>query len=482
MAKVISLPSNIEAERSVLGAMLISPEAASIAIGSLEEKDFSGVDMRNNLIFRAMNELALASKPIDPQTVNDQLVAMKLDSEVEIGYLLELMNTAIFPQNVDNYIDMVHEQSVLRQLLLETSKIQDEYAKGVPNIGDFILQSNDAISRIAQQRRTAGMKSAKEVAKQVNDELAAATAGSIDTLTGVDTGYKKLNSYTHGWQKGDLIILAARPSVGKTALGMNFAYNAAVRGLPVAFFSLEMSAPSIMKRLLACASGVSNEKIQTGFLNASEKTRIKAAIDDISKTKLFIDDTANCKLGDIMSNATKLKNSYPDLGLIVIDYLGRIRLTDRLGASDRREQEVGLISGQLKQLARTLDVPVICLCQLNRGVEDNNSKIPSLSNLRESGSIEADADIVMLLYRADYYTALGQSLNKKGFKKDEDNSPEKDGKKDTGTSIVQCIVAKNRNGKVGTVDLMFERSLSRFDNPSLEYQEAMAAQRAMEGE
>ena len=482
MAKVISLPSNIEAERSVLGAMLISPEAASIAIGSLEEKDFSGVDMRNNLIFRAMNELALSGKPIDPQTVNDQLVAMKLDSEVEIGYLLDLMNTAIFPQNIDNYIDMVHEQSVLRHLLIECSKIQDEYSKGVPNIGDFILQSNDAISRIAQQRRTAGMKSAKEVAKEVNDELASSTAGSIDTLTGVDTGFKKLNSYTHGWQKGDLIILAARPSVGKTALGMNFAYNAAVRGLPVAFFSLEMSAPSIMKRLLACASGIPNDKIQTGFLNAQEKTRIKAAIDDISKTKLFIDDTPNCKLGDIMSNATKLKNSYPDLGLIVIDYLGRIRLTDRIGATDRREQEVGLISGQLKQLARTLNVPVICLCQLNRGVEDNNSKIPSLSNLRDSGSIEADADIVMLLYRADYYTAVGQSLNKKGFKKDEDNSPEKDGKKDTGTSIVQCIVAKNRNGKVGTVDLMFERSLSRFDNPSLEYQEAMAAQRALEGE
>ncbi len=468
MPKVLTLPSNVEAERSVLGSMLISPEAAQIALGSLTEDDFSGEEPRNVHVFHAMRELQLHNRSIDPQTVNDELISLKLDGEVDMSYILQLVNTTIFPQNIDQYINMVHEQSVLRSLLKTFSDIQNEYAKGVSDVGDFILQSNDRISRIAQQRHTQGMKSAKDVARQVNEELANATAVNPDSLTGVDTGFAKLNNYTHGWQKGDLIILAARPSVGKTALGMNFVYNAALTGVSVAFFSLEMSAPSIMRRLLSACSGIPNDKIQTGFLNARDKMGIRSAVEDISKLKIFIDDTPNCKFGDIVSNATKLKNSHPDLGLIVIDYLGRIRLSDKLSVTDKREQEVALISGQLKQLARTLNVPIICLCQINRNAENNNSKIPSLSNLRESGSIEADADIVMLLYRPDYYTAVGQTLDRKGNKGGQaEQQPQAN--PDSAMSMVQVIVAKNRNGKVGTVHLAFNRNISRFDNPPSDF-------------
>ena len=475
MAKVINLPSNLEAEKSVLAAMLLDPQAAQVALGALTVEDFSGADMRNNLIFRAMAELGLSGGSIDVQTVNNQLVNMKLDQEVGVDYLMELIDTVININNIDHYIDMLHEQTVLRNLLKTMSKIEDEYAKGVDNVSDFILRSNDEITRIAQQRKVSGLRSAKDVAREVNEQLLKSTATSANAVIGVDTGYRKLNDYTHGWQKGNLIILAARPSVGKTALGLNFALQAAKRGVSVAFFSLEMSAAELMKRLLSCESGVDGSKIQTGFLSGQDKSRISAGIDDVSKLKLYIDDSPDAKLGDIISNATKLKNSDPNLGLIVIDYLGRIRTSDKAGASDKREQEVAFISGQLKQLARSLEVPVICLCQLNRQVDANNSKIPSLSNLRESGSIEQDADIVLLMYRPDYYTSVGQSLNqrKRGDKQDEQPAEKN---QDNGVSGVQVIVAKNRNGQTGKCLLMFERAYSRFTNPSPEFEENLARQ------
>ncbi len=483
MATTITLPSNVEAERSVLGSMLISPNASEIALGSLEEDDFSDTDPRNKILFHAMKELHDHDRPIDAQTVIDELIALHLEKNVPSQYLFDLVNTVITPENVDHYIQMVKDQSVLRELLLKFKDIQDDYAKGVPDISTFIAMSNDEISLIAQKRAVQGMRSAKEVAQAVSDKIAKSTAVDNRGLTGVDTGYKKLNEYTHGWHKGDLIILAARPSVGKTALGMNLAYNATFRGkIPVAFFSLEMSAEQIMERLIACRSMVSNDKIQTGnFLSNRDKIKISAAIEEISKTQLYFDDTPNSKLGDILAKAHKLKNSHPDLGLIVIDYMGRIRYSDRPNMS-QRQQEISEISGALKTLARELDLPVICLAQLNRDVENTESKIPSLSNLRDSGSIEQDADIAMLLYRPDYYTNTGQSVgrDKKKFGQKDDNPQPMETKtadvnKGQGdVSEIQVIIAKNRNGQTGKVNLVFQKAYSRFDDPSTDYEETMA--------
>ena len=488
MPNYVALPSNVEAERVVLGSMLISPEAAELALASLHKEDFSGADERNVLIFEAITKLYENNMPIDPQTVINMLVNLKYEkASGGNAYIFELMNGVINPDNVEHYINMVQEQSLLRELLLKTDEIQKRYAKGVANIGDFIVKSNDEIAHIAQKRNVKGMRTAAEIAAEVSANLAKVVSDDRGML-GVSTGYRKLDQMTHGWQKGDMIILAARPSVGKTALGMNFAFNAAQRShVPVAFFSLEMSAPKIMERLIASRCYVSNDKIQTGRLSGHDRVKVSGAIKEISETEIFFDDTPNSRLGDIVAKAQKLKNTHPDLGLIVIDYLGRIRYFDKADAS-ARQQEVSYISGELKTLARTLNVPVLVLCQLNRNTESGDNKIPQLSNLRESGSIEQDADIVMLLYREDYYTNLGQNVKPGKFgNKDKgmgqqqppqqpkppmsDEEREKNGD----MSEVVVSVAKNRNGQVGNLKLLFQKSFSRFDDPSPEYEARMAS-------
>ena len=484
MAKRIELPSNVEAERAVLGSIINFPDIADEAFSYLSEEDFSNADPRNPLIYRALTMLHKQNPDsIDPETLYGMLVNMNLDKPSGGNeYIFELISHAINPDNISYYVQLVHEQAVLRRLLLQCRKVEDDYAKGVSDIGAFIVKSNDEISRIAQQRHVASMQSASEVAANVATRIANAKNTS-SLVTGVRTGYRRLDAMTHGWQAGDLIILAARPSVGKTAFGMNLAYNAAsLMKRPVAFFSLEMSSDLIMTRLIASRSYVTNDHIQTGFLNGHEKTKVASAIQEISGTQLYFDDTPNCRLGDILSKSRKLKNSHPDLALIVIDYLGRIRSSEKVDLS-ARQQEVAYISGELKTLARNLNVPVICLSQLNRNVDKSENKIPSLADLRESGAIEQDADIVMLMYREDYYTNLGLSIGRgKGWKKDDQEQQpapkpeptEKDKAKTGDVSDVTISVAKNRNGEVGKFHLVFQKAFSRFDDPSPEYEEKQA--------
>ncbi|MGN1261736.1 MAG: replicative DNA helicase, partial [Candidatus Enteromonas sp.] len=282
----VALPSNVEAERSVLGAMLCDSSAAEVGLESLRETDFSDEDKRNRYIFRAMVLLHQQHSPIDPQMVNGQLVNMQMDQLAGgLPYLKDLIDAVINPDNIDLYIEMVHEQSVLRQLLLKTQEIQKSYAEGVDNIGDFITRSNDEITQIAQKRVVQGMKDAAEVAASVKREMEEkAQRDNARGVTGLETGYAVLDEYTHGWQKGDLVILAARPSVGKTAFGMNLAYLASFKNkVPVGFFSLEMAADRVMERLIASRSCVPNDRIQTGtFLSSKDKGKIAAAIEEIS--------------------------------------------------------------------------------------------------------------------------------------------------------------------------------------------------------
>ncbi len=471
-----SLPANVAAERCVLGSMMLSVEAAAVALGALTEDDFSDLEPRNKLVFRAMVELNTSGRPIDVNTVLDELILLKYDKEVSGQYLMALLDGVLTPDNVDDYINMVHEQAVLRDFLLAMRKVEGEYSKGVPDIGDFIEKANDQITQIAQRRSVKGMKSAGEIAKAVGAKIQQSSESDIRGLTGIDTGFRQINEITHGWQKGDLIILAARPSVGKTALALNFAFNAAYKSkCTVAFFSLEMSSEKIMERLISSRSSVSNDHIMTGYASRDEKVKIGTAINELDKMSIFFDDSPDSKLGDIISKATKLKAQHPDLGLILIDYLGRIRMTDR-PSLDNRQQEVSIISGALKQLARSLNVPVICLSQLNRSVEDNDDKKPMLSNLRESGSVEQDADIVMLLYRPSYYEDLGISLNKKKrFGKEEEAKPEENApKKPSDVCEVTVSIAKNRNGRIGEAKLVFQKNFSRFSDPSREFEDRQA--------
>ena len=479
MATRVALPANVEAERAVLATIIAFPESADEAFGYLQERDFSGVEPRNPLLYRVLFTLHQKQMPIDPETVYNMALNMQLSEAIGGNeYIFELLSRAINADNMSFYVNSVHEQAVLRRLLLECRNIEDAYGKGVTDLGDFIIKSNDRITQIAQERHVQGMRTAEEIANMVARRLEQSNSDA-NAITGVPTGYRRLNELTHGWKNGDLIILAARPSVGKTAFGMNLAYNAAfLEKKPVAFFSLEMGAEDIMGRLIASRSLVSNDHIQTGYLNRREKSMVSVAIDEISKTPLFFDDTPNCRLGDIISKAKKLKNLHPDLRLIVIDYLGRIRYSDKVDFN-ARQQEVSFISGELKTLARNLNVPVICLCQLNRNVEKSENKRPMLSDLRESGSIEQDADVVMLMYREDYYTNQGLSVGKGksvGGKKPEEEAPKEEApKKDNDVSTVSISVAKNRNGKVDKFDLIFHRNFSRFDDPAREYEEQKAA-------
>ena len=250
---VIKLPANIDAEKSVLGAMLISPDAADIALGSLEESDFSNAEPRNKLIFRAMRNLHDNDRPIDAQTLIDELISLHYDKTVLPEYVFEVVNSVITPDNVDHYIQMVKDQSVLRELLLKFGDIQEEYNKGVPDVSSFIAKSNDAIAEICQKRTVQEMRPVSEIASVVADNISKSHDVDSKGLIGLDTGYKRLNEKTHGWRKGDLIILAARPSVGKTTFGINLAFQTAVREkVPVAFFSLEMTSEQVVEKLIAC--------------------------------------------------------------------------------------------------------------------------------------------------------------------------------------------------------------------------------------
>ncbi|OPZ36898.1 MAG: Replicative DNA helicase [Tenericutes bacterium ADurb.BinA155] len=494
MAKVIALPSNVEAERAVLGAMMMDKSALAIGVSSLTEDSFSEVDPRNRLVFRAIHELTDRHNPVDPQTVTDELINLKLDKDSGApDYLMTLVDSSISPDNVDHYIKIVKQQAVLRNFLLTMKKIQDEYNQGgIADIDDFLMKANQEISTVASSRSVGDFKEAKDVAEGVRVKLNQVSSASADGVTGVTTGYRRLNLLTHGWQKEDLIIVAARPSMGKTALAMNFAFNAASRGnVPVAFFSLEMNDTLIMERLIANRACVSNDKLQTGILGASERLKIASAIDEIGKTQLFFDDTPNSMLGDIIAKSTKLKAAHPDLGLIVIDYLGRIRTTAD-GQVDSRQQEVSFISGSLKTMARQLHCPVIVVCQLNRNVEDTETKVPMLSNLRESGSIEQDADQVLLLYRKDYYASVGQKVpERKSWASDKKygqqpqqqqapmpnpngpKAPEPEDKSGN-PSVMKILVAKNRNGQTGEFSLIFSKSYSRFDDPTEAFEAAEA--------
>lgn len=497
MAKTFTLPSNVEAERVVLGAMMMNKAALAIALGSLSEKSFSGVDMRNVYVFRACQELSDHGVPVDPTTVTNELISLKLaEDSGGPDYLFSLIDSSIVPENVDHYIKIVKEQAVLRDLLLTMKDIENEYAgQSIPDVGDFVMQASDRVAAVAASRSVGDFKSSKEVAETVRIRLNQESSANRDGLTGVTTGYRKLNLMVHGWQPGDLIILAARPGMGKTALLLNLAYNAAAReGRSVAFFSLEMASSQLMQRLISNRSCVPNDKIQTGMLSSSDRVKIASAIDDISKTPLYFDDTPDSMLGDIIAKATKLKAAHNDLCLLCIDYIGRIRTAGGGGKNDSRQQEVSLISGSLKTLARQLKIPVIVACQLNRNVEDTDSKVPQLSNLRESGSIEQDADQVLLLYRKDYYTDVGQKVGKRGAswtKNKYEDKAEADATqlkapevadKSGNPSTMRILLAKNRNGQIGNFTLIFSKAYSRFDEPTEEFEAALADYEAKTGQ
>ena len=477
MSKLYLKVGNVEAERSVLGAMLMDPGAASYGLGALTVDAFSDLDARNKLVFQAMVDLADQGKPIDPQMVTDRLINAKTYEDAGgAEYLQELLNSLINPDNVEHYVRVIRDQALLRDYLKEMDDIERDFQEGsYEDIGTFISTSTDRLDRISSKRQVGQFLDAATVAEIVRNQIDQESKYANRYLTGIDTGFKRLNKIIHGWQKNSLVILAARPSVGKTALAINFAYNAATysRGGPVAFFSCEMDNASIMKRLLSAVSNVEADHLQTGDLDDRDREKINSGIELIKKTDLYFDDTPNALVGDIIAKAKKLKTAHPDLCLIVIDYL------NILGTSEKFESkniEIGAITKSLKGLARDLQIPVICLAQINRKADDNTDGRPTMSNLKDSGNIEQDADLVLILSRSDYgrkkrdpqagsyVDNLNQQLE----------ANRKAGKDKASMSISNIEIAKNRNGPLGNVTLVFSKSYSRFDNPSLEMERQIA--------
>jgi replicative DNA helicase len=470
------LPHNVEAEKIVLGAMMTNSAALAQCINGVSVDHFYNKGSQHQLVYQAIRNLFDKHLPVDIQTVLEELGLMKENINAGgIDYLKELLDSVISLSNLDFYLVILQDNKVLRDYLSTIDTIRQNYeTEEIDEIIQFLSRSETALRKVAELRRIEKFKTALEISQRVEAEMK--VFQRADGLTGVDVGYKKLNDYTHGLQKGEMTIIAARPSVGKTAFALNIAYNAVkLNPISVAVFSLEMPSEQLIRRLIATDATVSLDNIQTGsrFLTAAQKATVGQSIKNIGNTKLFIDDTPGIKLIDILAKSRQLKAAHDDLGLIVVDYIGLITTGEK--RIESRQVEVSNISRALKELARDLKLPVLVISQLSRQVDSRDDKRPYLSDLRESGAIEQDADLVFLMYRPGYYKNLGFSKNvgqdeKKRFKEEREKVEALTKEIGEYAELVEVIIAKNRNGKTGIVPLLFFKNFGRFDNPSEDYE------------
>ena len=478
------LPYNEQAEQACLGSALLSKDAMYSVLSSLHEDDF--FEGRHQLIYRAIDNLRVRGVNVDTLTCAEELLNLKeLDNIGGVEYLQLCCDSMVAFANLDHYINIVNDQSTLRKLLETIRQIDCKYhSEEIENINDFILKSEELIKDATERRRVSTFKKTRDVAVEVEGIIKSTKELGEDEVTGLNTGYEDINKVTQGFQISNLVILAARPAVGKTALALNFAYRAATRAKkPVAIFSLEMSSELLVRRLIASESLIPLKNLSTGQLNGEQRLKLSDAVKRVGGAPIYIDDTPGNKLMDIIAKSRKLQATEPELGLIVVDYLGLVETSGNKG--DSRQEEVRKISLALKQLAMELKVPVLALSQLSRDVEKQNRK-PQLSDLRDSGSIEQDADVVMLLHREDY--GKESKSNKYENKKLDELTPEERKKLSMGqkhqmltesmsgdASYVDVIIAKNRNGQTDVIPLFFYKSYGRFDTPPKEWKEQMRA-------
>lgn len=436
-------PQNIEAEQCVLSAMLLDKEAIARATEILSSSDFYREAHR--VIFNAMLELYNKNEAVDMVTVTEILRRdNKLEDVGGIAYVTGLANAVPTAANIKYHADIVAEKSVLRQLVRVSTEIATMGYEANDDVGVLLDTAESRILEISNRKKKADFTPISDVLMDSVQNLEKMLANK-GGLTGLPTGFSDLDKLTSGLQPSDFIILAARPSMGKTALALNIVQNVALRahkkigGEPrsVAFFSLEMSKEQLVSRMLCAEANIDSQSLRVGELRDSDWESLWGACDVMSKAKIFIDDTAGITAMEMRSRARRLKAEH-GLDLIVVDYLQLMQGSGKRNSSGDRQQEVSEISRSLKALARELDVPVISLSQLSRSVESRNIKRPMLSDLRESGSLEQDADIVAFLYREDYYDP------------------------NTENKHTELIIAKHRNGPVDTVNLFFHKQFTKF--------------------
>ncbi|WP_248929304.1 replicative DNA helicase [Paenibacillus hamazuiensis] len=440
-------PQNIEAEQAVLGAILLDGDALVTAMERITSDDFyRGAHQR---IFEAMIELNGDNEPVDLITLTARLQDKQQLEEVGgVTYLSELATAVPTAANIDYYAQIVEEKSMLRRLIRAATQIVQNGYSGGEEIGGLLSDAERRIMEISQRRSGSGFVSIRDVLMEVFEKVEKLHEQK-GTTTGIKSGFHDLDRMTSGFQRSDLIIVAARPSVGKTAFSLNIAQNVGIREKEtVAIFSLEMGAAQLVQRMLCAEGNIDASGMRNGNLKPEEWDKLTMAMSVMSEANIYIDDSPSITVADIRAKCRRLKQE-KGLGMILIDYLQLIQ--GRGKAGENRQQEVSEISRTLKQIARELNVPVIALSQLSRGVEQRQDKRPMMSDLRESGSIEQDADIVAFLYRDDYYDQESEKKN-----------------------VIEIIIAKQRNGPVGTVELGFQKNYNKFVNLNLTHQESAA--------
>lgn len=429
-------PQNVEAEKSVLGAMLIDDEAIGSAIEVLDETWF--YDEAHRKIYKAIIDLYNERKNVDLITLSDKLKNEgSLDQVGGVSYLSLMIDFVPTSANVEHYARIVKEKGVLRRLIKNATQIISDGYNSNGNIEDVVDNAERLIFEVADLKQRQGSFHIKDLVRQGIETLDFLYQRK-QHITGLSTGFERFDHMTSGMQNSDLIIIAGRPSMGKSALAVSIAEYAGIElKKGVGIFSLEMSKEQLVQRMLCSQARVDAHKVRSGFLAASDWPKLTAAAGKLSESKIFIDDTPAISALELRAKARRLKANN-DIQMIILDYLQLMRSAVR---SDSRQQEISEISRSLKALARELNIPVIALSQLSRAVESRQDHRPQLSDLRESGAIEQDADVVVLLMREEYYNPT-----------------------DENKGVADVIIAKQRNGPVGTVKLAFIKEYMRFEN------------------
>lgn len=447
------MPQNIEAEQAVLGSILLENDTMVEVQSIIDSQDFA--KRAHQLIFSAMQQMFDRDEQIDTITLTDYLEGKNFLEDVGgTSYLTELALNTPTAENVSFYAQIVCDKSLARRLITTNQKLMNKAFQQDMEIDELLDLAESDILHISEQHDRQDMQRIENVLDNVFSELKIRTEQK-GNITGLATGYPDLDRMTTGLHEDELIILAARPAVGKTAFALNIAENIATStDKAVAIFSLEMSAESLVSRMISAVGGIDSYALRTGEMSDEDWERFYIAMGTLANTSMYIDDTPGIKVSEIRAKCRKIAQETKNLGIVIIDYLQLIEGSGR--GRENRQQEVSEISRQLKKLAKELHVPVIALSQLSRGVEQRQDKRPVLSDIRESGSIEQDADIVAFLYRDDYYEREGQ-----GEDEMDDQMPQNN------NQSVEVIIEKNRSGSRGTVELFFVKEHQKFRSLSL---------------
>lgn len=434
-------PQNIDAENNALGCAFLSKSAVDKLCDELKSDMF--YSDANKKIFDAICNLHSKDIPIDTTTVCDELMKEKnLGSVGGLEYITELVDSVATIANLDYYINIIYEKYLLRTLIGKSTDIINDCYEENKDITNIVEDAEKSILSVNNDRMSKDIQPIQQVILTAQEKIEMLAKEGKD-ITGIPTGFYDLDKKTTGFHENELIIIAGRPGMGKSAIAVNMATNMAINAKKsVALFNLEMGADQIVTRMFSAVGQIDAQKLRTGKLDHDDWKKLNEAMSELADTKFFIDDTPGITVSEIRSKCRRLKNSDKGLDVIIIDYLQLVSSSSKY--SGQRTNEVSEISRDLKKLAMELKVPVIALAQLNRGVEARENKRPLMSDLKESGSIEQDADIIMFLYNDDYYN----------FKaKDRPN-----------LSLTELIISKHRSGSTGTIELMFERNMSNFKN------------------